>query len=189
MQVLYHTIHGKFVDPSLLTPGGFISSLTHFRSDSLDLILLALLRAICLATLSFVAGSYAHREGRELEIKPTKGSEKKAKEKTERVDGSDLTAPLLANGEGGGDGHREERHESEEEERERLLREEEAKKHEVIKWKKEEVDPGFSEWLASVSPKDVTLFVSFLLCTAFQVGRAQWLQTAEMTRCCTFHTC
>ena len=159
------------MDPSLLTPGGFISSLIHFHSDSLDLILLALLRTVCLATLSFVAGRYAQREGRELEIKPAKGSEKKAKEKKEKGEESDLTAPLLANGEGGGDGHADERRESEEEERARLLREEEEKKHEVIKWKKEEVDAGFSEWLASVSPKDVTLFVSFLLCTAFQVGK------------------
>jgi len=58
------------------------------------------------------------------------------------------------------------RHHEEEEE-------EEDEKHRVITPDKEEPDPGFSEWVGTVSAKDTTLFVSFLLCTVFQVRWSQ----------------
>ncbi|CAI5946616.1 unnamed protein product [Closterium sp. NIES-65] len=70
-----------------------------------------------------------------------------------------LHAPLLARG-------TDKEKEKEEEEED----EEEEKKHEVISWKKEEEDQGFKEWMSNVSSKDVTVFVSFLLCTFFQGG-------------------
>ncbi|CAI7924646.1 unnamed protein product [Closterium sp. NIES-53] len=162
---LHYSLHNSFWTPDFSSFNEFVKSLLSFRSDSLDLILIAIVRAISLSILSEIAARYAWQEGWELEIpkkeqkgRPGGGSGTNAARRGSHDMNGGLHAPLLARGT-----DKEEEKEEEEED------EEEEKKHEVISWKKEEEDQGFKEWMSNVSSKDVTVFVSFLLCTFFQV--------------------
>ncbi|CAI5527639.1 unnamed protein product, partial [Closterium sp. Naga37s-1] len=162
---LHYSLHNAVWTPDFSSFNEFVKSILSFRSDSLDLILIAIVRAISLSILSEIAARYAWQEGWELEI-PKKeqkgraggGSGANAARRGSHDMNGGVHAPLLARG-------TDKEKEKEEEEED----EEEEKKHEVISWKKEEEDQGFKEWMSNVSAKDVTVFVSFLLCTFFQV--------------------
>ncbi|GJP71877.1 hypothetical protein CLOP_g2672 [Closterium sp. NIES-67] len=166
---LHYSLHNAVWTPDLSSFSEFVESLLSFKSDSLDLILIAIIRAISLSILSEIAARYAWQEGWELEI-PRKeekgkggggsGGANAARRGSQDINGG-LTAPLLVRG----TPMEKDKKEGEREEED----EEEEKKHEVISWKKDEEDQGFKEWMSNVSAKDVTVFASFLLCTFFQV--------------------
>lgn len=115
-----------------------------FHSDAVDLIALCVVRVVGLSVLAYIAAGYAFWEGYCQESPGGKKGKRPPPPPLPR-------APSLGRKEDGD------------------LNAPLLPKGPEGAEKEKKGDPGFGEWWNSVSYKDVILFVSFLLCTAFQV--------------------
>eukprot|EP00271_Cylindrocystis_brebissonii_P005331 TRINITY_DN17326_c0_g1_i1.p1 TRINITY_DN17326_c0_g1~~TRINITY_DN17326_c0_g1_i1.p1 ORF type:complete len:952 (-),score=203.08 TRINITY_DN17326_c0_g1_i1:320-3175(-) len=154
---------------------GIVTSLSSFRTNTLDLVLLTFLRIALLTSLATFSSQFAFKDGHQQgwDGKVTKrGAKKKDKTPGEQIwgprsgsesgrggDKEALLAPLL-----GGSGRR-----GKESENGGLDAEQLKHKRVPVTVDEEMEDTKFSELFQSVSPKDWGLFGTFLLCTLFQV--------------------
>lgn len=141
------------------------SSLFQFRTDTSDLILLSLTRIAVVSSLSFLASRFAYNEGNlqglagktPAQIKKVKSkleaSAEVSKSGKKALGTAELLQPLLDDPAPG--------QWSEEQKREKVVKD----------FKEKMEDTKFTEWFTSVSGKDLVIFISFLLCTGFQVQK------------------
>lgn len=160
---LYLFIHWSHLKDEPLTITGIISAIRKFHTDSLDLVILCFLRICVVCWLARLACQYAYGEGycQGMEGKLPKEQRKTQSSKSGKVanglsgiqkwDQNGVTTPLL----------------NETVEEESLVEDKQKRIEKTVEVDME--DTKFTEWINSVSPKDFTLFVTFLVCTLFQV--------------------
>ena len=140
------------------------SSLKDFYKDTSDLIVLSFIRVVCLSGLAYVGSSLAWKESiasEEAKLKPKLKKEEHLNGKVVpqvngKVRNGETNGELpphvngkVRNGEANGDI------------REPLLVKKDAKNEKQV--------TAYEEWFSGSSKKDVVLFVTFLICTGFQV--------------------
>lgn len=141
------------------------SSLKDFYKDTLDLIALSFIRIVCLSGLAYVGSSLSWKEAiakEEAKLKP-----KPKKEDHLNGKAAPQANGKLRNGEANGEWPQHVNSKVRNGEANGDIREPLLIKKDV---KNEKSVTTYEEWFSGSSKKDVVLFVTFLLCTAFQVS-------------------